>query len=259
MITRFESFLESGFEGLFKRAFPRTLTPGDLARALFKQMLQQRLKSIKYIYVPNYYLIRLHPKDYQSFVSYRNSLIEELTEYLTKKADERQFHLMEELEIHLDYDIQIPQGQIKIFGKLQEASYLKKQKSSKHEVNIEENGEGNTLIYSLEAGAEEKIDTAPKWLLVTKEGVDKGKVFDLKEGRNLVGRQRDAEIGLLDPSVSRYHAQLEISTQHILLSDLGSTNGTLYNGEMITTTILSSGSEFQVGNTTMFLKEQNSE
>lgn len=259
MITRFEGFLENGFEGLFKKAFPRALTPGDLARALYKQMLQQRLKSIKYIYVPNYYLIRLNPKDYQSFVSYQKSLLNELEEYLTKKVAERQLYLMEKLEIHLDYDIQIPQGQIKIFGKLQENVGITKNKKDESKTNTDQNNENNTIIYGLEPLDAQQAEQNQRWQLVIKAGVDTGKIFPLKNGRNLIGRQQDVDISLLDPSVSRYHAQIEVSNKEILLSDLGSTNGTLYNGEMITTVILPAACEFQLGNTVMFLKEQKDE
>ncbi|MFA5536208.1 MAG: FhaA domain-containing protein, partial [Bacillota bacterium] len=216
-------------------------------------------KSIKYVYVPNYYLIRLHPKDYQGFVPYQNALLGELREYLTKKVMERQLHLMGQLEIHLDHDIQIPLRQVKVFGKLQETKdFVGRYRQDLAHPDKDWN-EGNTLVYE---GEIEKVNSCKfnqQWSLSVKEGVDTGESYTLREGRNLIGRQPEAEVNLTDPSVSRYHAQLEVAATQILLTDLGSTNGTCYEGETITTALLFPGSEFGVGNTVLVLGKQEND
>ena len=53
------------------------------------------------------------------------------------------------------------------------------------------------------------------------------------DGRaRVVGRHPGADLVLTDPTVSRWHARLErdAATGEWLLTDLGSTNGTLVNG-----------------------------
>ncbi|NLC77412.1 MAG: DUF3662 domain-containing protein [Clostridia bacterium] len=248
MITRFEDFLGTRLEGLFKRAFPRPLEPGDLAKALYRHMLRQRLKSIKYVYAPNFYLLRMNPRDYQGFASYQQALVRELADYLEKKARERNLHLLTPLEIKLDYDPQVPQGKIAVFGRLQEGL----DSAANHEQGIEEM---DTLVYH-QGGAIQKKDTVYySWLVEVVEGVDKGQSFPLVKSRNLIGRQATAEISLLDPSVSRHHAQIEVLPHQVLLTDLGSTNGTYCQGKPVDTVLLSPGDRFQVGNSTLELQE----
>lgn len=245
MITRFEDFLGNRLEGLFRGAFPRSLEPGDLAKALYRKMMQQRLKSVKYIYVPNFYLIRLNPRDYQKFASYQKSLTGELADYLTRKAKERKLYLLQPLEIKLDYDIQVPQGKITVFSRLQEVPAETDQ----------EPVPSDTLVYHQGSGVKFKEATGCQWSLKVVEGVDKGQSFLLTKGRNLVGRQTGAEVSLLDPSVSRHHAQIEVLSNQVLLTDLGSTNGTYYQGHPVDTVLLSPGDRFQVGNTDLMLQE----
>lgn len=249
MISRLEDFLGTRLEGIFRRAFPRPLEPSDLARALHKQMLKQRLKSIKYTYVPNFYLIRLHPRDYQNFAPYQHSLLGELAEYLEKKAKERNLYLIQPLEIKLDCDPHIAQGKIKVFGRLQEGLGGLEKNNSGEEIDED------TRIYqrgwlNREAG----LDTS-RWLVEVVEGVDKGKTIALSKYRNIIGRNPSADINLLDPAVSRYHAQLELLGQQVLLTDLGSTNGTVYRGQPVDSVLLEAGEEFQVGNSRIVLRE----
>lgn len=53
-----------------------------------------------------------------------------------------------------------------------------------------------------------------------------GKNYDLQPGRNLIGRELDCTIVIDSPSVSRYHAVIEINGPVPTIEDLGSKNGT---------------------------------
>lgn len=55
--------------------------------------------------------------------------------------------------------------------------------------------------------------------------------FGLTEGRRVVlGRSPQADLVVADPSISRRHAELELSQGRLLLRDMGSANGTAVNG-----------------------------
>ncbi len=61
-----------------------------------------------------------------------------------------------------------------------------------------------------------------------------GHEFILKEGVQIVGRDAGCEIALtLEPSVSRRHAEISLQKGTIIITDLGSTNGTFINGVRI--------------------------
>ena len=51
-------------------------------------------------------------------------------------------------------------------------------------------------------------------------------VFDLEAGDNLVGRDRDCDVRIDFPSVSRQHARISITGHAASIVDLGSKNGT---------------------------------
>lgn len=73
------------------------------------------------------------------------------------------------------------------------------------------------------------------------------RVFPLA-GKVIVGRSPPAQVLVEDDSVSRRHAELEVTPEGVLLRDLGSANGTLLNGVAVTEEILlNPGDVIQVG------------
>lgn len=60
-----------------------------------------------------------------------------------------------------------------------------------------------------------------------------GKVYPFHTDRLTMGRAPDNDIVLEDVQVSRYHAVLRRQGREVLLQDLGSTNGTLVNGDRV--------------------------
>jgi len=57
--------------------------------------------------------------------------------------------------------------------------------------------------------------------------------FDLREGENLVGRDRDAAVRIEASSISRRHARIVISGEQATLEDLNSKNGTFLRGKRV--------------------------
>lgn len=75
------------------------------------------------------------------------------------------------------------------------------------------------------------------------------------KGEVVIGRSPSCEIPLEDGKVSRRHARIIIQNGQAHLSDLGSRNGTLANGEKIEgETILLPGDQFQVGDSTILFE-----
>lgn len=93
---------------------------------------------------------------------------------------------------------------------------------------------------------------APK-LEVTK-GENAGETFKVKL-KTTIGRERDNDIVLVDPNVSRYHAQIAVEDGKWILTDLGSSNHTYLNGTTITVpTMLHSGDRISLGTTELVLR-----
>lgn len=57
--------------------------------------------------------------------------------------------------------------------------------------------------------------------------------FDLTSGERVIGRDADADVRLDSPRVSRRHARLAVDGARVVLSDLGSKNGTFVRGTRV--------------------------
>ncbi|MBM4071195.1 MAG: FHA domain-containing protein [Planctomycetes bacterium] len=74
----------------------------------------------------------------------------------------------------------------------------------------------------------------PRRLLVL-AGPDEGKSFTLPESDAfLLGRSRATETQLIDPHVSRVHCQVQVESDHLMITDFESAGGTFVNSQKIT-------------------------
>ncbi|MEO8383187.1 MAG: FHA domain-containing protein [Acidobacteriota bacterium] len=88
--------------------------------------------------------------------------------------------------------------------------------------------------------------------LAVLDGPDAGGVFRIDRPRMTIGRA--ADVTLNDSEASRQHAAIEIRDGYFVLTDLGSTNGTMVGGQRIDGAVeLSDKAEFQIGATTLML------
>ena len=66
--------------------------------------------------------------------------------------------------------------------------------------------------------------------------------FDLREGAaHIVGRAPTSDVPVIDPTISRRHAELETADGAVVVRDLGSSNGTFVNGTRVQTAPLRMG------------------
>jgi pSer/pThr/pTyr-binding forkhead associated (FHA) protein len=97
-----------------------------------------------------------------------------------------------------------------------------------------------------------------------REGADGGFLAELvlPDGRRVpigtdplvIGRLPECGVVLQDSNVSRRHAELRRAGEGVVLTDLGSTNGTRVNGVAIREQILTSGDEVSVGSTRLIFE-----
>lgn len=99
------------------------------------------------------------------------------------------------------------------------------------------------------AEEQEAISALPSGsaLLVVRRGPNTGARFLLDADVTSVGRHPDADIFLDDVTVSRRHAEFLRHGTAFEVKDLGSLNGTYFDGVRIDSALLSDGAEVQVG------------
>jgi|SRR6218665_606146 len=86
--------------------------------------------------------------------------------------------------------------------------------------------------------------------LVVIYGLELGRKYDLRTEETLIGRSAKAEIQVDQESISRNHACITTSGRGVFIKDLGSTNGTFVNDELVNgETALRNGDLVKIGRT----------
>ena len=88
--------------------------------------------------------------------------------------------------------------------------------------------------------------------LLVLSGKETGRIFILSKAEVTIGRSEEVDVLIVDPSISRRHAKLRlISPEAVSLEDLGSKNGTFFDGQRIEQIELRDGDRFQLGASTI--------
>lgn len=92
--------------------------------------------------------------------------------------------------------------------------------------------------------------------LIVQTGKNQGLLVEITRARASIGRDATASVSLDDDQVSRFHAEVRVTDEGWTLFDLGSTNGTRVNDEVVTTAPLHHGDRIGLGNSVLrFLLE----
>jgi len=102
-------------------------------------------------------------------------------------------------------------------------------------------------------GRESSRSEAPT-VAVTESPTQAGLTFRVT-GPLILGRSPEADVVLQDPYASDFHVRLAFQGGEVRLHDLGSTNGTLVNGERVAAPLsLRRGDRVQIGQTIMEMR-----
>jgi hypothetical protein len=91
-----------------------------------------------------------------------------------------------------------------------------------------------------------------KLTLRVMKGSDRGRVFAELTPPITIGREEGNTIQLNDERISRFHCKILADNQHLVLTDLESTNGTKLNGQDCQLRILRFGDLIEIGRSTLW-------
>lgn len=93
--------------------------------------------------------------------------------------------------------------------------------------------------------------------LVLKNSDKPSDIFVLSRLRTTLGRSARSDICLPDAFASRLHAEIRKEGDNFWLQDLGSANGTRFNGQVVSVPIpITSGDEIQIGETVLIFEDE---
>jgi Protein of unknown function (DUF3662)/FHA domain len=241
MLRQIEHKIESLFEGIFGRAFRTHVQPVELARKLAKEMDEGKTVSVSRVYVPNEYSVYLAPGDRDQFESYEESLVDELQQYLAEHARREEYALLSPPRVIFNSDGDLSLGEFGIATRMVQP---------RGGPSLPEREPSATMIYRPSQPPTQAV--TPEELGVGRELVSlnlNGRKHELTKQRTVIGRSRDCDIQIEDPSASRRHAEVRQEGTAYWIVDLDSTNGLEVNGLRTQRAKLDHGDKITIGST----------
>jgi hypothetical protein len=209
-------------------------------------MDDHRLVSVSRIYVPNEYTVYLSTGDREQFSSYEDSLKSELQEYLAEHARRERYDLLTTPVVQMQTDDDLAVGEFGIATRMVQTE-AGPQPAGAPEGQPEP---GATMIYKAKQAPAPPI--SPEEAALERELVTltaNGTRHEIGKRRTVIGRSKDCDVQIVDPNVSRRHAELRQEGAAYWLVDLDSTNGIVVNGRRLKRAKLESGDTFTLGST----------
>ncbi len=225
-LDRVEQACAAFIERTFAKTFPSDLEPTQIARKLVATMEARTRGGEGHMYAPGSYIVYVNPDDFMRLAEHQTYLEREWAELLRDLAGRVGVKFLEgDPNIEMTPRESIPAGAVEVTAI----------------------GEATVTI---DATIPKPPVTGRRFHLRMIKGVPAYGVY-LVEARARVGRSEESDVFLVDPSVSRTHAVVEVDGVEPVVRDLGSTNGTFVNGERIEAKQLKDGDELMFGNTQM--------
>ncbi|HET9073454.1 MAG TPA: DUF3662 and FHA domain-containing protein [Solirubrobacteraceae bacterium] len=245
ILDSLESKIAGLVEGTFSRVFRSEVRPVEIARKLAREMEDHRSQSLSHTYVPNEYRVFLGPRDRDRFVDYEDALSDELGGYLLEHARREGFSLLSAPKITFETDPRLGLGE---FGIQTRTVAPEESAVSEEFVATPPADSGSTMVHSTAArvaGPLREVAAARTRRAFLRHD---GRRIAVAAAGVTIGRSRQCDIVLEDPNVSRRHAEVTARGGSWVLSDLGSTNGTLLNRRPVRAAeVLSAGDEIEIG------------
>lgn len=252
-LQRLERRLEDLVEGTFAKVFKGEVQPVEIAQALVRETDDKRaVVSAGRVLVPNDFVIELSFADHERLIRYAEPLAHELATMVKEHAAEEAYTLLGPVDVHFERVDSLDTGVFRVRSGVSAGAKA-----------------GETYMTSGAAGASVReaaakppvnaFPGAPRFSISGGEQYDRDspqargmeEVFFLTKPVTVIGRSGDADLQLPDGRVSRRHAEVHYEDGVVLLIDLGSTNGTLVNGQPVSRHQLLPADRVAIGQTTL--------
>ncbi len=248
LLGRIERLLEDAVEGTSRRLFRAQLQPVELAKAATRVMQSHQVVGPEGPEVPNWYRIRVHPTDFETFAPYRISLQLKLERYVQQFAEDRGLRPVAGWRVELASDELVRPRAVLVDAWMADVD----ESSGVTQSATGSTGPGHPHSRSSTSGS--AMPPAAAATIVTEDGRE----LTLAGEQTSFGRALDNDVVIGDSRVSRYHAQVRRVGADYVVRDLGSTNGTAVAGKAITEQGLREGDEISLGGFKIVLRFSSS-
>ena len=240
-----ERRLEGILEGFFAKVFRSGLQPVEVGRRIERDMDENRTVSVNRIYAPNEFRVFIGPDDYARFSPMAGGLERELSEVVINAAKEHRWNLMGVPKISFHESEDLGKGEFRTEASLTADPGRESPRASTHEPSQEDLSA--TRAVAFDTAARLGIGATRATLVVLDESGNPKDKISITNPPVTIGRLSANDVVLSDPNVSRRHAELGLSGDRWVITDLGSTNGTSVNEKLAREQVLNHGDRLAFG------------
>ncbi len=241
ILSRVESFLERFLEAPAGR-LGASIQPVSLAKRIERAMDTNKIYRDSGVIVPNQYDLHLHPKDYAAFASYHTSLEDDLAHGVLARARHERYTLVARPRVTITADDTTRRGEIRVAANVIDERGDRLREASPMPAS------SDTMVFDRPADGHAPDSARRAYLLVSTRG-SRSVQFDLGGPLIGIGRASDNDVIVDDPMVSRHHCQLKLQHGAYGFADLGSINGSMVNGQLVSQIALGPGDVIEIGDT----------
>jgi hypothetical protein len=260
-----ERFLERLFERQSARLFRTAIRPVQVQRRLERSMEEARTRDGIRTVVPHRFVVRLHPDDLVAIRAVAPQLASTLADAALAFARSHGYTLLDRPVVAIVADADEPPGDIAVDAADPRAAGMAGGGPGRRpEPPGDDRGAGSD---GRMVGTAVAFPAADQTAVFVIPGIDgpRATIREIRpdqssrtitfDGRPLtIGRGSDNGIVVRDGRASRHHARIDGRRGSLVLSDLGSTNGSFVNDRRVDSIALGEGDRIRIGTTTLLVE-----
>ena len=237
-MSRVERFFERLVERPSARLFRTKLQPVQILRRIERAMESERGTDGRRGLVPDQYVVHIHPDDLALLTAPEQTAAELASGALTF-ARSHGYALRDRPRVTLQPDPRLRSGEVEV-----DATASPLAEAPEGELAVD----AGTRVFEV------PVVRAPDVTIEVREPNQPSRHIPANGAPINIGRGPECELVLRDSRVSRRHARLTARDGLLVLTDLGSTNGTRVNGHRVTEVVLGAGDQILLGETVLTIE-----
>ena len=229
-MSRVERFFERLVERPSARLFRTRLQPIQVLRRVERAMEAGRRVEAGREVAPDRFTVHLHPADLEELGD-PAIVAGDVASGALAFARSHNLVLVDRPRVSIRSDAAVVRGEVEVDAGVSRPGPADARQA-----------DSNTRVFEI------PVPRAPKATLEIREPGRLSRTVDVA-GPMRIGRAEESELPIKDPRVSRLHARVHARDGHLVLTDLGSTNGTRVNGQRIREVVLGDGDVIAIGET----------
>ncbi|GAA2185642.1 Adenylate cyclase [Micromonospora saelicesensis] len=245
VLQRFEKRLEGLVEGAFAKVFKGVVHPVEILNAMQREAeAHKAILAGGRTLVPNRYVIDLSPFDHSRLAPYAAALAQELAQSQAEFIGEQAWTVYGDVIVEIERGEGLDTGMFRVTAEVYTGGEVAPVSAPGYDAGppaypAYDQGGGYGPPPGHGGGRNVRLVSGD------------GRTYPLQMGSTVIGRGDQANLRLPDVGISRRHARLDFDGGQVVLTDLGSTNGTMVNGQRVSAVALNPGDMVQLGTTTL--------